>query len=1733
MKIKLILSLLAAAGLLHVSGADAAFIENKGQWSANIKYLAKSKNIYAWVTDSGVVYDHFQLYTDSADADKMRIKGSVLAMQLQNTNGNCNHIGIGRQGTHHNYFIGSDRTAWASQVPLYNKVIAKNIYDGIDICYYFDSSEKSRIRYDFELQPNADPDAIRFRINGASNIYINSIGELVIETDNGIFRHKELFAFQSMQDDYENKFINNRQINCRFVKHADNTIGFELGKYDKSKPLTIDPLIYSVLIGSVDAEYGYAITVDTLGCAYIAGEVHSQHFPTTSGAYDRYFNDGYQQSDASSMDAFISKLDNTGKNILFSTFLGGSKRDRAKYIALDDSMNIVVVGETESQDTAYPHTGFPIETTSDTLNRYNGGWDVFVAKFNNSGNQLIFSALIGGDAYDVSGGLKIDRQNTIWVAGETRMAQKIFPTTPNAYRKTFAGGESDCFVSRINTMGSHLLYSSLFGGNGRDMPVSIGVDTASNVYIAGNTASSNFPITPNAFQQSMQGTGDIFVTKFDSTLSYLIYSTYIGGTKDEYPAGIAIDDNNCAYISGYSISNNFPTTANTYSQTQSDSADIVVFKLDQTAQNLLLSTTISSNNRNYATGIAIDKLKKIHISGYTHSTNYPATWDAFFDTYSDFGDMVYSVFDTSLSNLLYSSYIGGRYYDYAYGLALDKIDAAYLVGATTSGYYFPHSKVVSDSIWSNNTWQTLGSYDVVVFKATEKPYPGELLTNINLLGSEFCPGVPVSITIYTPHAFYFADNTFYVQMSDANGSFANPIVIGQLQASTGGSTTIIFPANTPVGYGYRIRVVSTKPRSIGEDNGTDLTIRGAYMSLNTLALTAYCAGNTITAAYETNSCFNSGNIFKLEMSSDTGGSFANPVVIASKAGVSSDSISGVIPSNIIKIAGNYSLRLTSSSPAFISDTQTMSIALPHIEVAGIAEYAFCAEESFALPYTANHCFADSNIFYALLSDVTGSFSSKIDTIGYAMSNHSGTIPCTVPGNVANGDKYRIRIASTQPEAYAETADSIRFILGSPYIYTDNISGMELCKGFAFEITVHASNCFDYENKFIIQIKIDSLWQTIGETAYNDSVAIITIPDISGISDGANVLRILSTNPEISTPDISVTVTSPTMQVHISQANTICRNRNVEVAYTSNGCFKQGTILYIQLSDTGGVFGSAPTIIGTGIYDISHENGILTANIPLNIPTSNKYKIRIMTSDSLYTNEVAVRIIDAEASIDADISDMTVLCSGISFYVNYTANGCFNEGNVFTIELSDENGNFSTTSSVIIGSIASATSGKILVNIPLGMKNGSKYRMLLASSTPAKKSILDVDFTIEQPSIVIDSLKNFNICVQIDENKNKIYAMNTQVTVPFAASDCFGQPNIFILQLAPNGDFSKAANLDTCAWNERQFVFAFPANIENVPYRMRVISTYPELASADNGIDIKFAQPEITFAGIVKSVICKGNINTFEYYSTACFNADNVFYLEISDMNGGFGYSQIIAYSMQLGYGTFNAILPDEMLAGNGYKLRIRSTSPSIIYYDDKLYFTVSSPEILTGNLRTLNLSRNDTISVPFNTNCFDPTDIAFYVQLSDPKGNFNNPMEIGGQTGWQDDGEILTRIPLKASDGIKYRMRVISKTPALTGNDNSRDISIRGTGSIDELADNTELMVYPDIAVDVIDIVNKNEQKLIFIELSDITGNQLFHSHDIGFVQNYKIDVSALPSGVYVLTICTASTTYRYPILKL
>ncbi|MDN3511043.1 MAG: SBBP repeat-containing protein [Candidatus Jettenia sp.] len=620
-----------------------------------------------------------------------------VALKEEIVRGRINTIqGEEKSVTEVNYFKGNDPTRWKSDIPTYEIVSLGEVYKGVDLKLkaYGNNVEKL-----FYISPDTDPGTIQVKLSGANALRVNKEGQLEAETDLGTVTFTRPVAYQEIdgkkvevaveyriqEPEFRSQNTDSLRGNTKPEAQTPQPIyGFKVASYDKARELVIDPLLASTYLGGSGSDSCDFIAISQDGNVYVAGTTGSSDFPTTKGAFDTSYNGGGD-------DVFVSRLNRDLTKLRAFTYLGGNSSDSAYSLAIGRNKNIYVAGTTWSSD--FPTTKGAFDTS------YNGGGrNVFVSKLNSDLRKLRASTFLGG-----GGGASIvmDHDENVYVAGFTWSSD--FPTTKGAFDTSY-NGEVDVFVSKLNKYLTKLRASTFLGGGEGDDGASIAIDSDKKVYVTGGTVSEDFPITEGAFDTSIGGSGAdsvAFVSKLNSDLTKLFASTYLG-TTDTQGYSLAIGRDRDVYVTGETWDSDFPTTEGAFDTSLGgDAYDAFVSRFSSDLTKLLASTFLGGDFYDAGYSLAIDRDGNVYVTGDTSSEDFPTTKGAF-DTSRNSTDAFVSKFNRDLTKLRASTFLGGGGGDRGISIAIDRDKKVYVTGSTTSSD-FPTTEGAFDTSFNGGS----------------------------------------------------------------------------------------------------------------------------------------------------------------------------------------------------------------------------------------------------------------------------------------------------------------------------------------------------------------------------------------------------------------------------------------------------------------------------------------------------------------------------------------------------------------------------------------------------------------------------------------------------------------------------------------------------------------------------------------------------------------------------------------------------------------------------------------------------------------------------------------------------------------------------------------------------------------------------------------------------------------------------------------------------------------------
>ncbi len=556
------------------------------------------------------------------------------------------------------YLLGNDPAQWRTDIPNFARVRLEGLYPGIDAVFYGNAGQE--LEHDFIVSPGADPG--RIELESSVPARLEPGGDLRL----GGFRLKKPRLYQEVAG--QRRLVQGR------YRVRGRRIGFEVASWDRRHPLVIDPVLaYSSFFGGTGGSSAESLVLDAEGNIYLTGTTTSNHFPT---------KEPLQEFFQGSNEVFVTKLDPTGSTLIYSTYLGSWGDDKATAIAVDAAGAVYVAGYTTSP--AFP-TVNPVQRDFLGGSLANGG-DAFVFKLNPAGSGLVYSTYLGGSADDFARGIAVDGEGNVIVAGST--ASYDFPVV-NALQDFHGGGTRDVFVARLNAAGSELLFSTYLGGAVVDEANAVAIDPEGAIYLHGNTTSLDFPRLHAVQPVYAAGARDTFLTKMKADGSALVYSTYLGGTGDDFARGITVDAEGHVYITGYTGSNQWPVVE-PIQRTRNGGRDVYLTKLRPDGSGFVYSTFFGGANNDEGFSVALDPAGNAYVTGLTQSLNFPAVGS--FHTANGGActrpACTNDVFALKVSpdgrSLIYSTYLGGTAAEQPRGIRADALGNAYIAGQTAS-----------------------------------------------------------------------------------------------------------------------------------------------------------------------------------------------------------------------------------------------------------------------------------------------------------------------------------------------------------------------------------------------------------------------------------------------------------------------------------------------------------------------------------------------------------------------------------------------------------------------------------------------------------------------------------------------------------------------------------------------------------------------------------------------------------------------------------------------------------------------------------------------------------------------------------------------------------------------------------------------------------------------------------------------------------------------------------------
>lgn len=712
--------------------APLHFEPNRGQMAEPVKFLARTPGYQLWLTPAEAVL---------ALRGRGATPPATVRMQLVGEGANRAPAleALDALPARSNYYLGNDPKRWRTDVPHFARVRYEQVYPGVDWVLY---GNPRQLEYDFVVAPGADPNAIRLRFAGADETRIAANGELVVTVAGREVLHSSPTLYQTANG--EKREIQGRYV-LRESADAAPVVGFEIASYDPKLPLVIDPIIYFTFMDCFETvtappdpcssgdDFGWDITVDSIGNAYITGSTASENYlaaqfalvvstltttvsvtSSPTGINCSSSNNDCQEFYSANTLVTLTAT-STSPNTPIWTWTGCTSSSQNTCLVTMDKTVLVTV--TDVRPTTAPAAAFNNQSFDSS---FNGATDAFVIRLN-IGGGIVYATYLGGSSYDYGYGIALDNQGNFYVTGSTRSANfPVFPAT-TAFQRTLRGTQ-DAFVTKFDVATGQLAYSTYLGGAGVDSGRAIIVNSAGQAYVTGYTNSRDFPAqgAPGGgnqpFDPIYNNGDDVFVTRLNAAGTALVYSTYLGGTGDERGFGIVLDAGGNAYVTGYTDSPDFPGTTGLSTCAQrlvnpNNYEEIFVTKLNSSGSALGYSTCFGGARYDRGHGIDIDAKNNVYITGQTNSPNIPGSINRYsvdgagfdLDAFVARLDALGRPIRNPLGQPAYFTYFGGNANDVGYDITVDCCGSmgTYVTGYTVSPD-FPLLRA-DDVAWAGGT----------------------------------------------------------------------------------------------------------------------------------------------------------------------------------------------------------------------------------------------------------------------------------------------------------------------------------------------------------------------------------------------------------------------------------------------------------------------------------------------------------------------------------------------------------------------------------------------------------------------------------------------------------------------------------------------------------------------------------------------------------------------------------------------------------------------------------------------------------------------------------------------------------------------------------------------------------------------------------------------------------------------------------------------------------------------
>ena len=642
-----------------LAGVRVPFLANEGQVDARVAYYAPTFAGTVFVTRQGEMVYALDGRTTGRETSRARpaaVRGPGWALTETLAGGRPQPAaGAPAQGRA-SFFLGADPARHRPDRPTYESIGLGEVWPGVTVTLHAAGQSVEKL---FTVRPGASPAVIRVRVNGADALRLTGEGALLAQTGLGEVTFTAPIAYQEADGVRQ-------PVPVAYRLHG-REYGFALGAYDTARPVVIDPLLQSTFLGGSGTDTVNALAIHpTTGDVYVAGFTSSTTFPGTVG--------GAQPGNAGgTLDAFVARLNSTLTTILQSTFLGGTGFDTVAALAIDrTSGDVYVAGSTSS-------TTFPGTAGGAQASHGGGPLDAFVSRLNRTLTTLVQSTFLGGIDLDTGNALTIHpTSGDVYVAGDTSSVN--FPGTAGGAQPTFGGGISAAFVARLSNSLTTLLQSTYFGSIGATHGIALAIAPTGDVYIGGDQT------------LSMLGNSTAYVNRYNSALTTLAQTSFLGGAGNEAVTALAIHPTTGdVYATGSTDSPTFSGTAGGAQPTSGGGTEAFVSRLNSTLTTLLQSTFLGGSGNDFGTAITVAPATgDVYVTGLTSSTNFPRTAGGAQGTYGGGSfDAFVSRLNSTLTTIVQSTFLGGIGTDRGNAVAIHPTSGDVYVGGGTGSGVFP------------------------------------------------------------------------------------------------------------------------------------------------------------------------------------------------------------------------------------------------------------------------------------------------------------------------------------------------------------------------------------------------------------------------------------------------------------------------------------------------------------------------------------------------------------------------------------------------------------------------------------------------------------------------------------------------------------------------------------------------------------------------------------------------------------------------------------------------------------------------------------------------------------------------------------------------------------------------------------------------------------------------------------------------------------------------------------